>query len=170
MRISIQKMILVATVLAGIVVHYIGDADEAVILDTLRAQSDPSVPLEVDKAEAITATAALSVEIDPTYVKETVAEALRSHLVDGVLNPVHAPIGGTFWPSSIHRAAAEVDGVIAVNGLAFTTDLTTVQLSATDGTCIEDGTYLDFSGDGAVTVTAVDAVGLPPAATQKSSE
>ena len=155
---------------AGIVVHYIGDADEAVIRDTLRAQSDPSVPLEVDKAEAITATAALSVEIDPTYVKETVAEALRSHLVDGVLNPVHAPIGGTFWPSSIHRAAAEVDGVIAVNGLAFTTDLTTVQLSATDGTCIEDGTYLDFSGDGAVTVTAVDAVGLPPAATQKSSE
>jgi hypothetical protein len=155
---------------AGIVVHYIGDADEAVIRDTLRAQSDPSVPLEVDKAEAIASTAAISVEIDPTYVKETVAEAVRLHLVNGVLNPALASIGGTFWPSSIHRAAAEVAGVIAVNGLAFTTDSTVLQLSATEGTCIEDGTYLDFSADGAVSVTAVDAVGLPPAATQKGSE
>jgi hypothetical protein len=155
---------------AGIVVHYIGDADEAVIRDTLRAQSDPSVPLEVDKAEAIAATAAISVAIDPTYVKESVAEAVRLHLVNGVLNPTLAPIGGTFWPSSIHRAAAEVAGIIAINGLAFTTDSTTVQLSATDGTCIEDGEYLDFSADGAVSVTAVDAVGLSPAATRKGSE
>jgi hypothetical protein len=155
---------------AGIVVHYIGDADETVIRDTLRAQSDPSLPLEVDKAEAIAATVTISVEIDPTYVKETVAEALRLHLAEGVLSPEQATIGGTFWPSSIHRAAAEVAGVIAVNGLGFTTDATTVQLSATDGTCIDDGTYLDFSADGGVSVTAVDAVGLPPAATQKGSE
>ncbi len=155
---------------AGIVVHYIGDADESVIRDTLRAQSDPSVALEVDKAEAIVASVTISVEIDPTYVKETVAEALRLHLVNGVLSPAQATIGGTFWPSSIHRAAAEVAGVIAVNGLGFTTDSTTLQLSSTDGTCIDDGTYLDFSADAAVSVTAVDALGLPPATTQKGSE
>jgi hypothetical protein len=149
---------------AGIVVHYIGEANESSIGDTLRAQADPSLPILVDRAEPIAATASVSIEIDPRYVKETVAEAVRVQLVEGVLNPAQASIGGVFWPTAIYEAAAQVEGVVAVNGLSFTTDSASLQLGDSGGSCIESGKYLDFSAPGAVTVTAVDATGLPPTA------
>ncbi|MBI1356588.1 MAG: hypothetical protein GC160_19780 [Acidobacteria bacterium] len=149
---------------AGVVVHYIGDADEAALAETLRAQGDPSLPLSVDQAEPIATTASVSVEVDPRYVKDDVAEQVRQRLVEGVLNPAQASIGGTFWPGVIYEATGQVPGVVAVNGLSFTTDLPTLTLTDSDGRCIPTGRYLDFSADGAVGVTAVDAKGLPPLA------
>ncbi len=147
---------------AGVVVHYIGEANESAITDTLRAQGDPSVPISVDQAEPIESTAAVSVEVDRRYVKENVAEELRRLLLDGVLNPAKASIGGTFWPGIIYEAAAQVEGVVAVSGLSFTSGSPTLQLSDSAGSCIPTGEYLDFSGDGSVMVTGVDAKALPP--------
>ena len=38
----------------------------------------------------------------------------------GVLSLERARIGGTFWPSALYEAVAQVAGVIAVSGLSFT--------------------------------------------------
>ena len=151
---------------AGVVAHYIGEANESAISDALHAQADPSLPISVERAEPIEAAVSVSVEIDPRYAKQTVAEQLRRHLIDGVLSPAQASIGGVFFPGVIHEAAAAVEGVVAVNGLSFTTDFPGLTLGDAGGSCIETGRYLDFSGDNAVTVTAVDAKGLPPAASK----
>jgi hypothetical protein len=79
---------------------------------------------------------------------------VQIHLAEGVLSPKHASIGGTFWPSDIYAAAGEIEGVVAVNGLNFSSS---VAIDDAGPTCIETGKYLDFR----VSVTAVHATGFP---------
>jgi predicted phage baseplate assembly protein len=146
---------------AGVVVQYIGSVDAAVIADTLRSQADPTIPIEVLKAEPIPATVSIGVEVDPLFVKETVADAVVAHLMapgTGVLSLQRAQIGGTFWPSSLYHAVSEVEGVIAVSGVTFSAPGGPL-ISNSAGTCVETGKYLDFSAPGSVTVTGVDPIG-----------
>ena len=145
---------------AGVVVQYIGDADAGALAAALRSQADPTVPVEVLKAQPIAATAAVGVEVDARYVKEAVAAAVHAELTapgTGVLSRERASIGGTFWPSALYEAVARVEGVLAVSGLSFTTAAGGPALSNARGACVETGQYLDFTGG--VTVTGVSPVG-----------
>jgi hypothetical protein len=151
---------------AGVVVLYIGEADSAVIQETLRSQADPTVPIEVTKAEPIPTTVSIGVEVDERYVKETVAAAVLAYITapgTGVLSLEQARIGGTFWPSVLYEAVSQVDGVAAVSGLSFSTGSGGPLISNSSGSCIETGKYLDFSAPGSVTVTGVDPIGSAPA-------
>ncbi|MEX2261848.1 MAG: hypothetical protein WD696_07840, partial [Bryobacteraceae bacterium] len=151
---------------AGVVVLYIGEADSTVIQETLLSQADPTVPIEVTKAQAIPTTVSIGVEVDERHVKETVAAAVLAHLTapgTGVLSLEQARIGGMFWPSVLYEAVSQVDGVIAVSGVSFSTGSGGPLISDSSGTCIETGKYLDFSAPGSVTVTGVDPIGNAPA-------
>ena len=151
---------------AGVVVLYIGEADSAAIQETLRSQSDPTIPIEVTKAQPIPTTVSIGVEVDERYVKETVAAAVLAYLTapgTGVLSLEQARIGGMFWPSVLYEAVSQVDGVIAVSGVSFSTGSGGPLISDSTGTCIETGKYLDFSAPGSVTVTGVDPIGSAPA-------
>lgn len=148
---------------AGVVVHYIGETSESVIRDTLLSRADPTVALEVIQAQAISATVAVGIQIDPRYSTETMAEALRGVLSGGVLSINSATIGGTFWASQLQVAAAGVEGVIAIDALSFGTGIAGPTIVDSGGTCIETGKYLDFSADNAITVSAVHATDLAPA-------
>lgn len=149
---------------AGVVVHYIGESDEVLVVETLRLQSDPTVPLAVTRATPIPATASFEVEVDPRYVKTQVAADVVARLREppnGVLSLWQASIGGAFWASPVFEAIAQVEGVVAVGGAVFTTvggpTITTV-----GGTCIATGQYLDFTAPDAIVVTGVDVTGAAP--------
>jgi hypothetical protein len=147
---------------AGVVVLYIGSADPATVADALRAQADPTLPIEVTQAVAITASVSIGVEVDSRYVKETVAGDVLAFLTapgTGVLSVEQARIGGTFWPSVLYEAIAQVEGVIAVSGVTFSTGTGGPSIASSGGTCIETGHYLDFSEPGSVIITGVDPLG-----------
>ncbi len=140
---------------AGVVVQYIGTVNAETISEALGAQADPTVPIAVTQAVGIPTTVSIGVEVDERYVKETVASSVLATLTapgTGVLSLERARIGGTFWPSALYEAVAQVAGVIAVSGLSFTTTGGPV-ISISGGTCIETGKYLDFSAPNSVTVS-----------------
>ncbi|HEX7177281.1 MAG TPA: hypothetical protein VF240_18635 [Pyrinomonadaceae bacterium] len=148
---------------AGVVVQYIGEAGS--VAEALRAQADPTIPIEVTKAQAIPTTVSIGVEVDARFVKETVAAAVQKKLTEpgtGVLSREQAGIGGTFWPSVLYEAVAQVEGVLAVSGVTFSTPSGGPTISNSKGTCIETGKYLDFTGEGAVTVTGVEPLDSKP--------
>jgi uncharacterized phage protein gp47/JayE len=150
---------------AGIVVQYIGDAEAATIAEALRSQADPTVPIEVTKAQPIPTTVTIGVEVDARYVKEAVAASVLSRLTapgEGVLSRERAHIGGTFWPSVLYEAVSQVEGVIGVSGVSFSTAAVGLQISNSKGTCIETGKYLDFTAPGAVAVAGVNPIGSTP--------
>ena len=150
---------------AGVVVQYIGEADPAAVAEALRAQADPTVPIDVMRAQPIATTVSVGVEVDERSVKEMVAAAVQARLTapgTGVLSRERASIGGTFWPSVLYEAIAQEAGVVGVAGLSFSTAASRPNLSNTKGTCIETGKYLDFTGPGGVTVTGVSPVGSAP--------
>lgn len=150
---------------AGVVVQYIGEADPAAVAGALRAQADPTVPIDVMRAQPIATTVSIGVEVDERSVKEMVAAAVQARLTapgTGVLSRERASIGGTFWPSVLYEAIAQEAGVVGVAGLSFSTAASGPNLSNAKGTCIETGKYLDFTGPGGVTVTGVNPVGSAP--------
>jgi len=147
---------------AGVVVHYIGDADPATITSLLRDQADPTVPISVTQAQPIQAQMSLSVDTSPGFVAPDVAADVRTHLAEGILNLSQAVIGGTFWTTHIFEAAAMVRGVVSASGLSFTGSGPALLPKATGGTCVPTGRYYDFSGTDAITVTGQPATGLPP--------
>jgi hypothetical protein len=157
-----QWLWLDAQMQAGVQVHYIGDAEPELVVETLRLQADPSIPLAVTRGTPIPAAMSIEVEVDPRYVKTAVASAVVAHLRDpqyGFASPAQAVLGGTFWPSRLYAAVAEVEGVVAVGGVAFVTPTGSPQLSGVKGVCVGSGRYLDFSGPQAVRATGVDPTG-----------
>jgi hypothetical protein len=147
---------------AGVVVQYIGEASPATIAEALRSQADPTVPIDVMQAQPIPTTVSIGVEVDERYVKETVAAAVLARLTasgTGVLSRERASIGGTFWPSVLYEAIAQIEGVVAVGGVSFSTAGGGPQISNSKGTCIETGKYLDFTASGGVTVTGLSPIG-----------
>jgi hypothetical protein len=149
---------------AGVVVQYIGEADPAAVAGALRAQADPTIPIEVMRAQPIETTVSVAVEVDERFVNETVAAAVKARLTapgTGVLSRERASIGRTFWPSVLYEAVAQEAGVVGVAGLSFTTK-GGPNLSNSKGTCIDTGKYLDFTGQGGVTVNGASPVGSAP--------
>ncbi|WP_372570738.1 hypothetical protein [Ruegeria jejuensis] len=147
---------------AGVVVHYIGDADSALITQTLSDQADPTLPISVTQATPIHVNTALTVTADPAFVASDVATAVADHLMAGIFNLSHAVIGGTFWTTDIFEAVVEVPGALSVAALTFSGDETTLLPNPIGGTCVPTARYFDFSATGALTITAETARNLPP--------
>jgi hypothetical protein len=148
---------------AGVVVHYIGHGDPDTITATLRAQSDPTVPISVTQAQPIPVELMLAVATDSRFVAEDVAAAVAEALAQGVLAPRNAVIGGTFWASDVFAAVVAVRGAVSASAMSFTGPEPALLPDATGGTCIPTGRYLDFSAPGAIAVSGAPAAGLPPA-------
>lgn len=149
---------------AGVMVQYIGSTDSSTVADALRAQADPTIPIDVVQAQPIPATLSMGVEVDSRYVKETVAAAVQASLTapyTGVLSLERARIGGNFWPSILYEAVSQVQGVIAVSGVTLSSPGGPL-ISNSAGTCIETGKYLDFSAPGSVRVIGVDPLDSAP--------
>ncbi len=146
---------------AGVHVDYIGDAEESFIVETLRHAADPTIPLAVVRAVPIVTRVSIAIEVNPRFQKSQVERAVYHHLTttEGALSPSRAQIGGHYWAGTLHRAVLEVDGVLGVAGLTFTSDHPDLSISATDGACLPASSYLDFRGTDAVTVTGVDPKG-----------
>ena len=144
---------------AGVVVHYIGDADPTTVTDLLRDQADPTVPIAVTQAQPIAVQLALSVEVDPRFVPADVAASVQDHLTGGILNLSNAVIGGTFWTTHIYEAVAQVPGAMSVTGLSFAGLEPALLPNTIGGTCVPSGRYYDFSGTDAVTVSGITSTG-----------
>lgn len=144
---------------AGVRVDYIGDADEASMAQMLRSQCDPTQPLAVVRARPIRATLSMAVEVDSRAEKGAVVRAVAAYFTakDGVLSPARAQIGGHFWPSALHAAALRVAGVLGISGLRFSTESSELAISATQGACLPDDAYLDFTASDALSVTGVES-------------
>lgn len=147
---------------AGVVVHYIGDADAATVTALLRNQSDPTVPIQVSRADPIAVALSLTVEVDPRFVADDVVAAVAAHLETSVLAPEASVIGGTFWATDLFEAAAEIEGIVGVSAMTFTGEEAALMPKAVGGTCVPTGRYYDFTASGAISVSGVPATGLPP--------
>ncbi len=152
---------------SGVRVRFIGETSAEALGETLRIVADPTVPVEVVRATPIPATMTLSVEVDPRYVRTAVGSAVADVLTDpenGVLAPRRAAIGGPFVPSALFAAVAAVDGVVGIGGLTIATSTGSPAVSAVTPTGLPSDSFLDFTADGAITVTGVAPAGsLPPA-------
>jgi hypothetical protein len=154
---------------AGVVVHYIGDADPATITGTLRDQADPTVPISVTQADPIAVQAAITVETDPSYVAQDVAQAVADHLAAGILSLDNAAIGGWFWATDIFEAVSEVPGALSVATMSFTGDEPALLPKPIGGTAIPTARYYDFTDLGTIDITGVAVTGLPPSGKGGSS-
>lgn len=146
---------------AGVVVHYIGDADPATVNSLLRSQADPTLPIAVTQASPITVQLDLTVEVDPRAIPADVAAAVLSHLLGGLLNLTQAVIGGTFWITHLYEAVHQVPFATSVAAVSFSGLEPALLPKSVGGSCVPTGRYYDFSGPGAITVTGVPATALP---------
>jgi predicted phage baseplate assembly protein len=102
-------------------VWYIGDKNiKTTVSQTLRSLSDPTTPIAVETALAISLSLAIDVEIDPRYLEDEVLPRLRAALMDseaGLLAPERIGIGRPLYRSRVFAALQAVSGVSAVRGL-----------------------------------------------------
>ncbi len=104
-------------------IWYIGAAGVAQkVSQTLRGLSDPATPVEVEQAQSVAATLAISIHIDPRRLEADVIAAMRAALMDketGLLAPERIGIGLPLFRSRIFEEALSVPGAIAVTGLLW---------------------------------------------------
>ena len=102
-------------------VWYIGEAGiEPTIEERLRDVSDPSTPIDVDRANGQETKLSLDVEIDERLWDDDVLASLRKALMDkktGLLAPERIGIGKPLFRSRIFETALSVEGVTAISGI-----------------------------------------------------
>lgn len=102
-------------------IWYIGAAGvAATVVQKLHGLSDPTTPIEVDQAQAATASMSISIAVDPRYLESRVLAAVRTALTDtdrGLLSPEHVGIGLPLFRSRVFDAVLNVAGTVAVTGL-----------------------------------------------------
>jgi hypothetical protein len=132
-------------------VWYIGSPGiEALVSQSLRALSDPSVPIDVDVAAPVAAALAVELRVDPRRSPDEVAAAVRAALLApdaGPLAPERAGIGRAVFRSRLFEVAMAVPGVDAVGTLLL--DGAPFPPAADPGT----GRFFDFEAGLAVTAT-----------------
>ena len=150
---------------AGVVVTYIGSADEATVLSAMREEAEPNLPLDARKAQAIRTEFIAEVEVHPDFDPGVVSAAVKAALLDeenGVLSKRLAPIGGRLFRSVILDAMHDVPGVASVTSaivhVAFSRGAGDFKNSDVIGTCTAADQYLDFApGDVFITGHAATA-------------
>jgi predicted phage baseplate assembly protein len=101
-------------------IYYIGDAGLAnQVTQLLHGLTDPTVPIDVDRAIATPGELSLAVQVDPRHLEEDVVRAVRRALMDpeaGILAPERIGIGRPLYRSELFRTIMAVPGAIAVTG------------------------------------------------------
>ncbi|MEX0762676.1 MAG: baseplate J/gp47 family protein [Dehalococcoidia bacterium] len=104
-------------------IWYIGDPGiETTVGETVRSVSDPSTPIDVDRAVPIPLHLDIDVEIDSRYVEADVLANVREALLgddEGLLLPGNLGIGTHLFRSRLFAAILEPEGAVAVHGLQF---------------------------------------------------
>ncbi len=107
-------------------VWYIGEAGiEPTVEERLRNVSDPSTPIDVDRADGQETKLSLDVEIDERLWDDDVLASLRKALMDkktGLLAPERIGIGKPLFRSRIFKAVLSVNGVTAISGIHWKGD------------------------------------------------
>jgi hypothetical protein len=102
-------------------VWYVGSAGiEALVAQSLRALSDPSIPIDVDVAVPVAAGLAMDLRVDPARSPDELVAAVRAALLDpdaGALAPERVGIGMPVFRSRLFEVAMAVPGVEAVGTL-----------------------------------------------------
>ena len=102
-------------------VWYIGEAGiEPIVEERLRNVSDPSTPIDVDRADGQETKLSLDVEIDERILDDDVLASLRKALMDqqtGLLAPEKIGIGKPLFRSRIFKAVLSIEGVAAISGI-----------------------------------------------------
>jgi hypothetical protein len=102
-------------------IFYIGeDGLEPSISQRLRNVSDPSTSITVEKAQPVSLTISLNVQIDPRYLEQDVIRQLRQHLMDkqnGLLAPEKIGIGTPLYRSKIFEAVLKIKGTVSVDSI-----------------------------------------------------
>lgn len=110
-------------------IWYIGDEGiEKSIIQTLRALSDTTVPIDAIPAKDLKRVLSLDLEINELYLDANVTAAVRDKVMDketGLLSPERIGIGQPLFRSRIFEAVMAVEGVKTVqdiqwNGQPFT--------------------------------------------------
>ena len=137
---------------AGILVTYIGTAREEDVLEALRNEAEPGLPIAVRKATAVEATFSLRIEVHRDFGRSAVKNDVRAVLIDPDTGPLalkNVPIGRPLIRSAlfdlIHSRPGVVSALrakISVSGPDF--NFRFVDVAAA---CLTGGRYFDF-GDG----------------------
>ena len=106
----------------SLVTVYVGDTGAAVTAarTALAGADDPNRPLVVLPAVAVPLSVWMQVEVDPRYVQETVAAAVKAALADpatGLFGMARVRIGARLYRSQIYEACLAVPGVVAIHAL-----------------------------------------------------
>lgn len=144
---------------SGVSVRYVGGVSESEVLARLRSMAEPTLHIEVRRAQPLLRRLSLSILVAPRRDVEQVRRAVQEELrkAYGVLSIEVAPIGGQLWVSRIFEAVQRVPGVVAVSGGSVRGEGFVQDLSLSDVLCVPRGHYFDFLGEGGVEVTTVEA-------------
>ena len=128
-------------------IWYVGDEGlAATVRQSLRALTDPSTPIRVERALPIPVRLEVSVELDPAWPSEEVLDAVRKALIGeevGLLLPVRLGLGAPVYRSAIVRCVLDVPGVVSVQSLGW-------NRTAFDGAArrARPGAFFDFEAGG----------------------
>jgi len=102
-------------------VWYIGDSGVAItVSQRLHGLSDPTTPIQVDRAEPVPITLSIAIAIDPKRLEDDVLQEVRKALLNtetGLLAPERIGIGQALFRSRIFEEVLDVAGAVAVTGL-----------------------------------------------------
>jgi hypothetical protein len=105
-------------------IWYIGEEGiESNISQTLHGLSDPTVPIDVKRAEGVPVKLSIVVDIDPRYVEDDVLADVRDALMNeetGLLAPERIGIGQPLFRSQIFWKILEVLGTEGILGIQWT--------------------------------------------------
>jgi len=104
-------------------IWYIGEEGiENNISQTLHGLSDPTVPIDVKRAEGVPAKLSIDVDIDPGYVEDNVLADVRDALMNeetGLLAPERIGIGQPLFRSQIFWKILEISGTEGILGIQW---------------------------------------------------
>jgi hypothetical protein len=152
---------------AGVVVTYIGTAEEEFVLGAMRDQAEPNLPLAAKRAEAWFSFFGVEVEVHPDFDPAVVALAVHAaltHPETGPLSKRNAPIGQRLARSVVFDVVHHVAGVVSIKSAFFFTFTPAGAFIYVDfknsrktGVCAGAGAYLDFSDGNGVGVSGTTA-------------
>lgn len=132
-------------------VWYIGEPGlEAALSQRLRALSDPSTPIDVEVAQALSPALAIDVETDPRAMADDVAGEVHAALLDpetGLLAKSRIGVGKPVFRSAIFEAVVSVPHALGVRAIHWNGSIFLVY-----GKSPGAGKYFDFEA-GNLTVT-----------------
>ncbi len=84
----------------------------------IRNLCEPGMSVSVDTATAVPMRLAMDLVIDPARVSADVEDAVRHHLMTGILSASNIGIGRPLFRSAVFAETMKVDGVVAVPALS----------------------------------------------------